>query len=156
MKKTLMVQVRRALEKRSATKKLLTLLTLAFLSLTAPTHALTFELKQDPTQCEELTIEFHGDYTPPVSYLFIPSNPEAENVPDLIADYERDYEAKSTTIPAFNFPEGTEFTLTLSDASNFGSGGTSSIMKVGEGTSNSCLMRQIPAGRSTLIHRMQQ
>ncbi|TIB68523.1 hypothetical protein E3Q23_03675 [Wallemia mellicola] len=90
-------------------------------------------------QCEQLTINYRGSWTAPISYLLVPSNAEASNTPDLIADYNRDYDSDQIILPSLGFPEGTEFTITLSDASGFGSAGTSSILKTGQGNSNSCL-----------------
>ncbi|TIA87634.1 hypothetical protein E3P99_03064 [Wallemia hederae] len=109
------------------------------LSFSSLTHALFSSSIDTPYQCEELVINYHGDYTPPISYLIIPSNPEAPKTPDLIADYERDYSRTSTRIPQLNLPTGTEFTITLSDANGFGTGGTSRSNRVKSGISDGCL-----------------
>ncbi|KAI0739049.1 hypothetical protein C8Q80DRAFT_226122 [Daedaleopsis nitida] len=100
-----------------------------YLSLAA---AYSFNFASTPRQCEDLKVDITGQGQPPYSILLIPIG--ASPLPNAV-------EARTITDVPFNgttgsvtfqmrFPENSQFVAVVSDASGFGSGGTSTAVTV--------------------------
>ncbi|KZT60911.1 hypothetical protein CALCODRAFT_71571 [Calocera cornea HHB12733] len=110
------------------------MLLLTLLALPALADAFTFTLGAPPAQCSNLTLNWSGG-TAPYELTVLPlgeiSGPEIRTLLDTNTS------STSWSQPLV-LPQGSTFVLVLSDATGYGTGGTSSVLTVGNGDS-SCL-----------------
>jgi len=98
-------------------------------------HAFTFSVNSTaPDSCTNATVEWSGG-TAPYSLLVTPSLNVPYNYSIPSSAFTNGQGSYSFQIP---FSAGTEFVLTMSDATGFGSGGNSQILTVGNSSSGSC------------------
>ncbi|KZO97872.1 hypothetical protein CALVIDRAFT_535970 [Calocera viscosa TUFC12733] len=116
------------------------LLALFLSALALPTfvHAFTFTINEAPTQCGQLTLNWTGGIAPyEVTLLTLNGiNTTTAIWTDSVIDTNITTDSWTTTV---KFPAGLNFTLVLSDATGFGTGGTSQIYTVANSTDSSCL-----------------
>ncbi|KAH7913021.1 hypothetical protein BJ138DRAFT_1003301 [Hygrophoropsis aurantiaca] len=102
------------------------------LGLISLAHAFSVTVSQ-PTQCDDLTVSWTGGQ-PPFEILLTPvyNYPMNKTVPSSSFSNNQG----SYTIPQLPFPSKTKFLLTMSDATGFGTGGTSDVLTVGDSVGN--------------------
>ncbi|KAK8843378.1 hypothetical protein IAR55_007035 [Kwoniella newhampshirensis] len=90
-----------------------------------------------PTQCGNFTVQWSGG-TPPYHLVLVPTITVASG---HIANSSIPTDLTSPYSYSFNLdqPAGLEFMLSMSDASGWGTGGTTSILTVGSSSDTSCL-----------------
>ncbi|KAG2350290.1 hypothetical protein BDR05DRAFT_833857, partial [Suillus weaverae] len=81
-----------------------------------------------PTQCDDLSVSWTGGQAP-FEILLTPVFKVPRNISVPTSAFSNG--KGSYTIPQLPYSNGTQFLLTMSDATAFGSGGTSPILKVG-------------------------
>ncbi|KZT56415.1 hypothetical protein CALCODRAFT_497455 [Calocera cornea HHB12733] len=113
-------------------------LLLPAISLPAFVHAFTFTINEAPVQCGQLTLNWTGGVAP-YEVTLLPLNgintTTAVWTDSLI---DTNITTTSWTYPV-KFPAGLNFTLVMSDATGFGTGGTSQIYTVANSSDSSCL-----------------
>ncbi|KAI3618056.1 hypothetical protein WG66_005743 [Moniliophthora roreri] len=113
------------------------LLDLPILSL-----AYSWNFKQNPKQCGDLTIEITGnDGKPPYRVLIIPSGPTPlPNSVEARRILEQQFPSDSATSVTFQlkYPANSQFVAVVSDQNGFGSGGTSAAAQVTSSDDTSC------------------
>ncbi|KAK7034556.1 hypothetical protein VNI00_012403 [Paramarasmius palmivorus] len=113
------------------------LLDLPILSL-----AYSWNFKENPKQCSDLTIEITGsDGKPPYRVLIIPfgSTPLANNI-EARRIMEQAFPSDTATSVTFQlkYPANSQFVAVVSDQNGFGSGGTSAAAQVTSSDDSSC------------------
>lgn len=89
-----------------------------------------------PTQCDDLTVSWTGGQAP-FEILLAPSLETYQNIPVPASAFSNG--KGSYSIPQLSLKTGTLFILTMSDATGFGSGGTTNQLTVGNPvTNNNC------------------
>lgn len=86
-----------------------------------------------PTQCDDLSVTWTGGQAP-FEILLTPVFKVPQNISVPASAFNNG--KGSYTIPQLPFKNDTQFLLTMSDATAFGSGGTSPILKVGSPVAN--------------------
>lgn len=86
-----------------------------------------------PTQCDDLTVSWTGGQAP-FEILLAPSLETYQNIPVPASAFSNG--KGSYSIPQLSLQTGTHFVLTMSDATGFGSGGTTNQLTVGNPVEN--------------------
>ncbi|KAJ7598732.1 hypothetical protein C8J56DRAFT_172712 [Mycena floridula] len=117
---------------------MLTLLFLPLLQLPLFSLAYTWTFKSAPQQCSTLTIDITGGGTPPFRLLLIPSGPTPfSNNTEVRRIVDQQFNETSVSLQ-LKFPTNSQFVAVVSDATKFGSGGTSAAAVVASSSDNSC------------------
>ncbi|KAH7929312.1 hypothetical protein BV22DRAFT_1057011 [Leucogyrophana mollusca] len=96
-------------------------------------HAFSVTVVSGPTQCDDLTVSWTGGQ-PPFEILLTPVYNYPRNISVPSSSFSNN--AGSYTIPQLPFANKTRFLLTMSDATGFGTGGTSNVLTVGDPVGN--------------------
>jgi len=103
-------------------------------------HAYSWNYKNSPSQCGDTTIEITGtDGVPPYRALIIPYGPSplTNREVRMIMDVPFDEGATSVSFK-LKYPSHSQLVAVVSDATGFGTGGTSVATQVQETDDNSC------------------
>ncbi|KAG6856125.1 hypothetical protein H0H87_007280 [Tephrocybe sp. NHM501043] len=114
---------------------------LALLALPSFTTAYTWKFDSPPQQCSNLTVSVSGsDGKPPYRILILPSGPSPlkDNIEARTIVDQPFPEGASSVSFKLNYPANSQFVAIVSDASNFGSGGTSVAVEVTSSSDSSC------------------
>ncbi|KAG7448852.1 uncharacterized protein BT62DRAFT_929922 [Guyanagaster necrorhizus] len=115
---------------------------LLLLELPAPSTAYSWSFTSTPAQCQNLTVSVSGsDGKGPYRILIVPfgSSPFANNT-EVRRILDQKFPSDSATEVTFqlNYPENSQFVAVVSDATGFGSGGTSVAAQVTSSDDFSC------------------
>ncbi|KAH7871785.1 uncharacterized protein C8R40DRAFT_1054050 [Lentinula edodes] len=122
-----------ALTVPSATK---VLLLLELLPLTA---AFSWTFQSAPTQCQNLSISISGGGTPPYSVLIIPSGSTPfTNGTEVRKIISQQFSSNSVSFQ-LAYPAESQLVAVVSDATGFGTGGTSAEAEVVSSSDSSCI-----------------
>ncbi|KAF9269576.1 hypothetical protein L218DRAFT_1072400 [Marasmius fiardii PR-910] len=98
----------------------------------------TWQFKQTPTQCGQLTISIGSGGKPPYTVLILPSGPTPfSNGTEVRRILEQKSDSSDITFQ-LKYPSNTQFVAVVSDSSGFGSGGVSAAAQVISSSDNSC------------------
>ncbi|KAG8779311.1 hypothetical protein FRC15_010259, partial [Serendipita sp. 397] len=100
-------------------------------------YGFTFRFTTPPTQCESLKAIWEGG-TPPYKLLLVPVDFMPEGTETRII-FERTISTGNELTFTFPFPARTRFAAIMSDATGFGTGGTSPLINIRSSNSSSCL-----------------
>ncbi|KAE9409676.1 hypothetical protein BT96DRAFT_962255 [Gymnopus androsaceus JB14] len=101
--------------------------------------AYTWSFQSTPTQCSNLSIAISGGGTPPFNVLIIPSGSTPfSNGTEVRRIISKEFSTSSISFP-INYPENSQFVAVVSDATGFGSGGTSAEAEVETSSDSSCI-----------------
>ncbi|KAK0192881.1 hypothetical protein F5146DRAFT_1041852 [Armillaria mellea] len=115
---------------------------LLLLEFPAPATAYSWRFTSTPTQCQNLTVSISGsDGQGPYRILIVPfgSTPFANNT-EVRRILDQKFSSDSATEVTFqlSYPENSQFVAVVSDATGFGSGGTSVAAQVTSSSDTSC------------------
>ncbi|TDL22848.1 hypothetical protein BD410DRAFT_698316, partial [Rickenella mellea] len=103
--------------------------------------AYSFNLQTTPAQCQNLTVSITGSGgTPPYKVLILPfgGSPLPNNI-EARKIVEQPFPGSATSVSfQLNYPTNSQFVTVVSDASGFGTGGTSAAATVQSSSDSSC------------------
>ncbi|KAF9075233.1 hypothetical protein BDP27DRAFT_1212621 [Rhodocollybia butyracea] len=101
--------------------------------------AYTWTFGSAPSQCQNLTISISGGGKPPYSVLIIPSGPSPfTNGTEIRKIMSQNFSSNSVTFQ-LPYPANSQLIAVVSDATGFGSGGTSADAEVTSSSDSSCI-----------------
>ncbi|KIM21495.1 hypothetical protein M408DRAFT_18387 [Serendipita vermifera MAFF 305830] len=106
-------------------------------ALVTPSNAFTFRFSSEPSQCGATSIVWQGG-TPPYKVLLVPVDFMPQGTETRVI-FDRTVTSGNELGFNFPFPANSRFVAVMSDATGFGTGGTSPILTVASSNSSSCL-----------------
>jgi hypothetical protein len=99
----------------------------------------TWSFQNTPTQCSNISISISGGGTPPYNILIIPSGPSPFTNGTEVRKIISQESLSSSVSFQLNYPGDSQFVAVVSDATGFGSGGTSAEAEVTSSSDSSCI-----------------